>query len=131
MSVKIRNMDKVTKQLEQRLGKKGMEPVIDKALLKGAVVIARGLAREFEGFKDTGNSIKEITISDPFYLNGSRTIKIHWTGPDGRYRIIHLNEWGTINNPNPRGKGAVARTLNQGKAEYRKALVAEIRSRFK
>ncbi|SFP80980.1 hypothetical protein SAMN05421839_1771, partial [Halolactibacillus halophilus] len=45
-----------------------------------------------------------------------------WKGPNGRYRIIHLNEWGTINNPNPAGKGAIARALKNSEKAYRDAV---------
>ena len=131
MSVKIRGMDKVTKELEQRLGKKAMEPVIDEALNAGADVFIKELKREFESFKDTGATIEEIEKTAPYYKNGDRTITIRWRGPKERYRIIHLNEWGTIKNPNPRGKGAVARTMQSAKKAYRKALTDAIKRRFK
>lgn len=122
MSVKISGMDKLLKDLEARLGKEAMQQISDQALMDAAEVFVEELKKEFAGFKDTGGSLEEITISPIKLINGVRTIKIHWSGPKGRYRIIHLNEWGTIRNPRPRGKGAIARTLNNSKKAYQDAL---------
>ncbi|WP_117161340.1 hypothetical protein [Paraliobacillus sp. X-1268] len=122
MSVKINGLKKLQNELEQKLGQKAMQQITDKALLNAAKEFVKELEKEFESFRDTGGSIEEITIKGPEWINGVRVATIHWRGPKGRYRIIHLNEWGTINNPNPDGKGAIARALkNSGKA-YRDAV---------
>ena len=39
-----------------------------------------------------------------------------------RYAIIHLNEWGTVKNPTPRGKGAIARTMFTTEKPYREII---------
>lgn len=122
MSVKVRGLSKLLSELEQKLGKEAMQRISDKALIDAAKEFVEALKQEFEGFKDTGASIEEITITGPLFVSGTRTIKIHWKGPKGRYRIIHLNEWGTINHPNPRGKGAVARALKNSEKAYRDAV---------
>jgi hypothetical protein len=82
---------------------------------------------QFATFKDTGASIEEMTISDPLWVSGVRTIKIHWRGPKDRYRIIHLNEFGTVQNPSPRGKGAIARAMRNAESAYRNAIKKAIR----
>ncbi|MEK5524140.1 hypothetical protein [Heyndrickxia sp. FSL W8-0423] len=122
MSVKITGQEKLLKELEKRFDKAKIQRISDKALLSGAKVFVKELRSQFESFKDTGASIEEITISEPMWIAGVRTIKVHWRGPKGRYRIIHLNEWGTINNPNPPGKGAVARALKNAEKAYRSAI---------
>lgn len=122
MSVKITGLQKLLNELEDRYGKQNMQRISDKALLAGAKVFVKELENQFESFRDTGDSIDEITISEPMWLDGTRTVKIHWKGPNGRYRIIHLNEWGTVKNPNPRGKGAVARALRNAEKAYRNAI---------
>lgn len=122
MSVKIRGLNKLLDELETKLGKQGMQRISDKALINAANEFVRVLKSEFQSFRDTGASIDEITITGPLWEQGTRTIKIHWTGPKGRYRIIHLNEWGTIKNPNPRGKGAVARAMKNSEKAYRDAV---------
>lgn len=122
MSVSIRGQKKLIEELERRYGPQHVQKVSDKALARGAQVFVKELKSQFESFKDTGASIEEITISKPLEVSGVRTVKIHWKGPKGRYRIIHLNEWGTINNPRPRGKGAVARALRNAEDEYRRVI---------
>jgi hypothetical protein len=127
VSVKINGEDKLIAQLEKRFGKAKVQLVSDHALRAGAKVFVRELKSQFESFKDTGASIEEITISEPMYVGGVRTIKIHWRGPKDRYRIIHLNEWGTVKNPNPKGKGAIARALRNAEQAYRQAIKTAIR----
>lgn len=126
LNVKVNGVEEVNRELERRLGGKSMERILDKALLSGAAVIKRELERNFDSFKDTGASKDEITISKPMTLNGTRTVVIHWSGLKKRYTIIHLNEFGTIKNPSPRGKGAVERALRAGQAEYLRVVKKEI-----
>ncbi|GLO64748.1 HK97-gp10 family putative phage morphogenesis protein [Oceanobacillus kimchii] len=122
MSVKIRGLDKVLNQLEQKLGEQAMQRISDKALMDAAKEFERTLKSEFESFRDTGGSIEEITLKGPETINGVRTVIVHWKGPKGRYRIIHLNEWGTVKNPSPRGKGAVARSTKNSEKAFRQAV---------
>ena len=122
MSVEITGLDELLRTLENRYGAANMQRLNDRALLKGADVFVRELKRNFERFKDTGASIEEITISEPRTVVGVRMVTIHWRGPRGRYRIIHLNEWGTVKNPNPRGKGAIARSIRNAENAYRNAI---------
>lgn len=122
MSVNLNGLNEVMNNLERRLGKERARQVSDQALKDGAKVFVRELKLQFENFKDTGASIEEITVSEPMWLAGNRTIRVHWKGPKGRYRIIHLNEWGTVKNPNPRGKGAIARAMRNAETAYRNAI---------
>ncbi|WP_407270599.1 hypothetical protein [Radiobacillus sp. PE A8.2] len=108
--------------MENKLGKEAMQRISDKALINATNEFVKELKQEFETFKDTGKSIEEITVKGPYWENGTRTTKVHWRGPHERYRIIHLNEWGTINNPNPDGKGAIARSLKNSEKAYRDAV---------
>ena len=104
-----------------------MQKISDKALLEAANEFVKVLKQEFESFKDTGASIEEITITGPIWEKGVRIVKVHWKGPHNRYRIIHLNEWGTINNPNPAGKGAIARALKNSESAYSNAVKKALR----
>lgn len=130
MSVKVTGNSRLQAELETRFGKKAMEKIVDDALLAGAKVFEKELANNFESFRDTGASVNEIKISEPIPTPSGRSRKIHWKGPDGRYRIIHINEWGSVKNPNPRGKGKVAISLQNGKKEYRKVLKKSIEERL-
>lgn len=127
MGVDISGNDQLASELERRLGAVRMQQIVDKALIAGAKKFVQEMKQEFQGFKDTGATINEITISDPMTISGVRTIKIYWKGPDDRYRIIHLNEWGTVKNPNPKGKGAIARTMKNAANAYREVIKQELR----
>lgn len=122
MGVKVTGQKKLIAELERRFGKVNMQRITDAALSEGARVFVAELRRQFASWKDTGASYDEIMISKPMTVGGSRIIKIHWRGPKNRYRIIHLNEWGTVNNPNPRGKGAIARAMRNAEKEYIRAV---------
>ncbi|WP_230200105.1 hypothetical protein [Bacillus niameyensis] len=115
------------KELEMRFGEQGMRRISDQALEDAAKEFVKELISQFQSFKDTGGSIDEITISDIYVENGVRTIRIHWKGPKGRYRIIHLNEWGTIKNPNPAGKGKIAKAMKSSEKAYRDAVKKAIK----
>lgn len=124
--VEIEGLRELNEELDRRFGKANMQRVVDRALLTGAKVIKRELESSFLTFKDTGGSIEEITLSDPLTLNGERSVVIYWSGPKNRYSIIHLNEFGTIKNPVPRGKGAIERALRAGQEAYFKAVEREL-----
>lgn len=128
MSVEITGLNTLLSELERKLGKSNIQRLSDKALTEGAKVFVAELKRQFETFKDTGASIDEITISKPMTVAGNRVVKVYWRGPKNRYRIIHLNEWGTINNPNPRGKGKIALALRNAEKAYRDTIVRYLKA---
>ncbi len=122
MSFNMYGQNELIAELERRYGKQMTQRISDKGLKRAAQAFVAELKRQFQTFRKTGASIDEITISGPTYVAGKRVIKVHWRGPKGRYRIIHLNEWGTVKNPNPRGKGAIARALRNSEHAYRNAI---------
>lgn len=126
LNVKVNGVEELNRELERRLGGKSMERIIDKALREGARTVKTELVKQFEGFANKRHSINEMVISKPMTLNGTRTVVIYWSGPKKRYTIIHLNEFGTIKNPSPRGKGAIERALRAGQAEYLRVVKQEI-----
>jgi hypothetical protein len=122
MGVTIRGERELIRQLEERLGDRAARRISDQALKAGAAIFVHELKTQLATFRDKGFTIKEVTISDPMFVGNTRVIKVHWRGPHGRYRIIHLNEKGTVKNPNPRGKGAIARALRNSEDLYRAAI---------
>ena len=113
---------KMFSDIERAVGRSKINQVSHRALLKGAQVFVRELERQFETFKDTGASIDEITVSSEVVRGAPPKVTIHWRGEHERYRVIHLNEWGTVQNPNPRGKGAVARAIRNAEKEYSRVI---------
>ena len=112
MAVKITGLKQLEARLEEKFGQARMQQIADQALLKGAEVIKKELEQNFQSFRDTGASIDEITISAPKPGPNGRRRDIHWVGPKDRYRLIHINEWGTIKNPSPAGKGTQLRCFD-------------------
>lgn len=126
MGVDITGQKKLERQLEQKLGKRATVRISDRALKAGAKIFEKELRAQLETFKDTGATVEEMTLTEPYDLQGERTITVHWKGPENRFRIIHLNEFGTVNNPNPKGKGAIARALRNAEKGYRAAIKKEV-----
>lgn len=124
LKVESHGMEEVMEYLENLEGV--AESVIDQALVAGAEVMAEKIKKHLWPFRDTAATVKEITVSEPFTENGVRKIKIHWRGPKNRYRIIHLNEWGTVRAPNPPAKGAIQRAMRAGESQYYRTLKSEI-----
>lgn len=122
MSVKINGMKELEAMIEAKYGKAAVERISDEALTEAANVFVQELKRELSTFKDTGATVDEVTLTEPYMLNGVRTISVKWKGPKNRFRIIHLNEFGTVKNPNPKGKGAIERTLKSSKKAYKQAI---------
>lgn len=122
MSVEVNGLNQLLKTLENELGEKATQRLSDKALKEAANVFKRELEQQFRSWADTGASLREITLSEPYSESGARTIKVYWQGPNDRYRIIHLNEFGTVKNPNPAGKGAIARALRNSEKAYHNAI---------
>lgn len=127
MGVSVSGNSQLERELMRLLGSQRTQQIVDRALLAGANVFVQELKQQFQSFKDTGASIAEITISQPMTVGGARSVKVFWHGPKERYRVIHLNEWGTVNNPNPEGKGAIARALRNAEQAYRNAIKQELR----
>lgn len=120
MSVEVKGVHQMLREIGEQYGEIKMLKAQDKALNKGAKYFMSVLKANFEVFRDTGASIHEITKTEPYTIHGNtRMVKVHWHGSMNRYAIVHLNEWGTIKNPNPRGKGAIARTMFMTEKPYR------------
>jgi len=117
-------IDELLAQLEERLGKENMDRISDAALTKAAklfVQIVNGYIGT-SGKYAKGWTIADTSIEGPTYIAGVKTVKIHWNGPHGRYRIVHLNVWGTVKVPNPPRKGAIAKALREAEEVYRNAV---------
>lgn len=133
MAVKVYGVNKLLDELDNRFGKKRIDSIVDEALTNGALVFGMELRRQLKTFSDgkgwsEGYTLDELTISEPDARSGgNRSVRIYWRGSHQRYRIIHLNEWGTIQNPNPPGKGKIAKAMELSKKPYGQAIRDTIR----
>lgn len=128
MKIDISGLRELENRLEIMLSPYMRNKVYDKALLEASKPVEKAIRENFQEFKDTGSSINEITVSKPFTEDGRRLVSIHWEGEKNRYKIIHLNEFGTVKNPNPRGKGALERAVRQSSGEFYKILLSQIKN---
>src|SRR5690625_581572 len=126
MKVELNGRKELERELEKRFGKQNVQRISDNALKDGAEVFVKELESQYRSvnWKEyaTGAIIDEITISEPYTLQGVRTIRVHWRGPKKRYALVHLNEFGTVNNPSPPAKGAIARAMRNAEKAYRNAI---------
>ncbi len=128
MAVKVHGINRLLNELDQKFGKKRIDDITDEALTMGSLVFGMELRRQLLTFKDKGYTLDEVTIDPPSpNSNGNRSVRIFWRGKHQRYRIIHLNEWGTIRIPSPRGKGRIAKAMKLSEKAYAKAVRDEIR----
>lgn len=124
IDIKMTGAEELIAELERRLGKENMDRISDAALLKGAQLFVKVLISSIgtSGKYAKGWTVEDTSIEGPEYVGGTKVIKIHWNGPHGRYRIIHLNEWGTVKIPNPPRKGAIARAMREAESAYREII---------
>ncbi|MCD8825427.1 MULTISPECIES: hypothetical protein [Staphylococcus] len=123
MSVEIKGTHNMLRKIREQYGEVKMLKVQDEALKIGSKYVVGVMKENFEVFKDTGESINEISVTSPYYIYGKvRMVKLHWEGSMNRYAIIHLNEYGSVKHPNPRGKGAIARTMFMAEKPYKKII---------
>lgn len=124
IDIKMTGVNELLDELEKRLGKQAMERISDEALIKGAELFVKILNAYIgtSGKHAKGWTVADTSIEGPVYIGGVKTVKIHWNGPHGRYRIIHLNEWGTVKTPNPPRKGAIAKAMKEAEEVYRNAV---------
>ncbi|OIS57422.1 hypothetical protein [Staphylococcus equorum] len=123
MSVEVKGTHNMLRQIEQKYGETQLLKAQDKALKLGSEYFVDVMKENFEIFRDKGASISEIVVTDPYYIHGKvRMVKVHWQGPMSRYAIIHINEYGSVRNPNPRGKGAIARTMFMTEKPYQQII---------
>lgn len=135
MGVKVIGAQRLINELEKKFDKEQIKSIVDEALLAGSLIFGMELRRQLKTFSDgtgysEGYTLEELTISEPLDKLGNRTITVHWKGKHERYRIIHLNEWGTIKNPKPRGKGKIAKAMALSKQAYGKAVRDVLRRRL-
>lgn len=127
MGVKVHGVNALMTELEGRFNEKRMNSIVDEAVKKGSLIIAMELYRQFQTFRDQGYTIEDMVVGDPENISGNRTIRIYWKSGHMRNMVTVFNEWGTIRNPNPRGKGKIAKALKISQRPYSAAVRNELR----
>ena len=131
MSIKLRGDKELTKELTKRFGASKMKKITDAALTKGGKKVVQILKQNMTSFEDKGYSVDEVTLSEPMWIGGVRTVKIHWKGPHDRFRIIHLNEYGHYdrggNWVDTKGKGVIDKAMVKGRNVYFESVKQDLR----
>ncbi|MFQ3843036.1 hypothetical protein AABD41_00105 [Staphylococcus pseudoxylosus] len=109
---------------ENKYGEARLLKAQDKAVQVVPVGFVNVLKQNFEAFKDTGGSIEEVSVTgEPHYIYGdTRMVKVYWFWFVKSLFYYTINEWGSIKKPNPRGKGAIARTMFMTEKPYRQII---------
>lgn len=123
MTVKITGMQKLLQELDSKLGEAAMEQLSDRALKAATPAMEAAIRASLEPVKVTGATLDEMKLGPPKPIGyGRRRAYIYWEGPKSRYKLIHLNEWGTVKNPNPRAKGRIGVGMKVALPVYRKLI---------
>lgn len=88
MSVEVKGVEALVRQLENKFGRVRMREVEDAALNEGGEYFKKNLQHNFKSFEDTGASINEMVKTEPFYSKNAgkaRSILIKWEGPMDRF----------------------------------------------
>ncbi|MCZ0717832.1 HK97 gp10 family phage protein [Aerococcus kribbianus] len=111
MSINIKGLDKVLKNMEKELGERKISRVQNKAIREAGEPFKEGLKKAVNVYADYGYTRDEVVISDPRkQADGKRKAKVGWNGPHQRYRLVHLNEFGYTRwnrRYSPPGKGVI------------------------
>jgi HK97 gp10 family phage protein len=129
-NIEVKGTDAVLKEIEKKFGNKHMRRLSDRALKKAAEMFLTELKRAIgavPGKYRTGATEAEAELAGPKTgKNGERYYVVQWRGKDNRYRLIHINEFGTVKNPNPPLKGAIAKTIKNIEKRYFKTIKREL-----
>lgn len=132
MSVKITGTNELIVELEEKLGRSAMEAIAKQAIGEGAEIVKKEINSSIAAAGNKGYAkgwtVADTTIDPVEIVGGIAKGKIHWAGSHGRHRIIHFNEWGTVKNPNPPRKGAIARAMRTSKEPYKQKIKTVIES---
>lgn len=130
VSVSTAGINDLLKNIEDEFGEKKMKTISKKVINESAPEVKEQLKKDMSVYKDTGASIDEVVLSNATYKNGVTTAQIGWNGPEGRYRIIHLNEWGYTKKGKqitPRGFGVIEKSFRGSTKDYLENVESELK----
>ena len=133
MSFEIRGLEELKKAINGAYSGTKARAIRKDALNAGGDLVVEQLKKNFEAFKETGYSRDEIMRTDAKTKSDIEELKVGWNGEHGRWRIIHLNEFGYTKKGKqytPRGFGVIAKTVEETKKEYLDTVTGEMRKRL-
>lgn len=129
----IKGVNATLKELEKRLGEKQMQKISRQAINKAGEEVKGDLKEDMKAFRDTGASINEVVQQNATKKSTGVSGRIGWNGPQNRYKLIHLNEWGYTRfgkQYRPRGFGVIEKSLRGSESKYLETVESELRSQL-
>lgn len=130
-NVSIKGVNATLKELEKRLGEKQMQKISRQAINKAGEEVKKDLKQDMKSFRDTGASIDEVVQQNATKKSTGVSGRIGWNGPQNRYKLIHLNEWGYTRfgkQYRPRGFGVIEKSLRGSESKYLETVESELRN---
>lgn len=127
---KIEGADALQKAIMQAYSGRKAKRIQKEALNAGGDVVVEVLKKNFDDFKDTGYSKDEIMRTDARSKSDIEELKIGWNGEHGRWRLVHLNEFGYTKmgkQYTPKGFGVIVKTIAEVKDEFGHAVAETMR----
>lgn len=90
----LKGAEDVISDIENLFSRAALLKIKDKALVEGAKFMEKKIHAAQVSTKDTGETAKELTYSEPRFVGTERVITFYWKGDSERYRVIHLVENG-------------------------------------
>lgn len=129
-NVELTGVNETLQALEKKFGVNKTKTITRKAINAGAEKVEKKLQTDMLVFKDKGYTIEEVVRKNATYRNYKAEAEIGWNGPHGRYRLIHLNEWGYTRNGRqikPRGFGVITKSLKNSETTYFETVASEVK----
>ncbi|MGX7209378.1 HK97-gp10 family putative phage morphogenesis protein [Enterococcus innesii] len=127
MSVSIKGMDEILKNLEAKLGPARTNRIVNKSLRNYGKKLQQDVQEAVSSYMDTGETHNTV-IASGLKKGLPKTIEVGW-GQGSRWRLVHLSEFGytrfgTYISPRGMGKlqGVVDKTEGSAFEEMRSEL---------
>lgn len=127
---KIEGIEALQKVITEAYSGAKAKRIRKEALNAGGDVVVNHLKEKFASFKDTGYSQEEITRTNARSKNDAEELKVGWDGEHGRWRLVHLNEFGYTRmgkQYTPRGFGAIAKSILESQEDYQRVVEGRLK----
>ena len=128
---KITGIEELEKAIERMYSGSKAKRIKKEALNAGGDLIVENLKKNFESFQDTGYSKDDIVRTQARSRGDTEELSIGWSGEHGRWRLVHLNEFGYTRRGKqytPKGFGAIDKTRKESKEGFIQTVAGKLRA---
>ncbi|UNF76217.1 HK97 gp10 family phage protein [Lactiplantibacillus plantarum] len=129
VTVKFKGVDEVINKLAEKFSPAKLSRIENDALRVAGRRVAVELKNAVASYRDTGQTVLQVSVGNPHSRGGVRTIKIGWHA-GSRWRLVHLNELGYTRfgkTYHPRGMGKVQGAFDSSRGPAKALEEAELR----